>query len=213
MTENFWCFKVLQENSGTDFEIRSQPFHYEFFSIVYLSFSLSLAAMRCKLHSHYVHVCMELVVHYLSGVANLSLCKRWSLIRQWVYSCVLSWTLRLTESLASLFSRWIVKVPPLRIEREFVESRAILLAVLKWRTSCFCQDSSHHQRSFSSQLPTAYTHYTIWTRFCWYATPAGSKLQPRRKETNSWHLVEYLLHFWRWKWKSGSETCGDEGNG
>jgi hypothetical protein len=104
--------------------------------------------MQCKLDSLYLSMYMELVLHYGSGMINLSLCKRWSLIRQWEWMCMLPWTLQLTESLASLFDRWIVKLPPLRIEREFVESRIILLAVLKWRTSCSCQDSSHYQPFF-----------------------------------------------------------------
>ena len=43
--------QVLQENEGTDFEIKPRPLHYDFFSIDYLLFSSSSPALQCDLHT------------------------------------------------------------------------------------------------------------------------------------------------------------------
>jgi hypothetical protein len=152
------------------------------------------------------------VLHYGSGIVNLSLCKRWILIRQWEYICMLTWSLQMTEWLARLFDPWIVKVPTLRIEREFVESRAILLAELQWRTSCSCQDSGHHLPSFVQ--PATHCLYPLHNLDSVLLVCDSSQQQtPTSSEGNKFVTSCYLLHFWRWKWRSGSETCVDEGNG
>jgi len=118
---------------------------------------------------------------------------------------MLPWTLQLTESLASLFDRWIAKLPPLRIERKFVESRVILLAVLKWRTSCSCQDSSHHQPSFVQ--PATYCLYPLHNPDSVLLVCDSSRQQsPTSSEgkkfvTSCWLSSSFLkLKVKEWKW-------------
>ena len=129
--------------------------------------------------------------------------KSYPLVGIYLHAFLIS--IQLTEWLASLFGRWIVIVPPLRVEREFVEYKAIRLALLKRKTSWSCQDSSHHQSSFVQ--PATYCLYPLHNPDSFLlvcdssrqGTPTSS--EGKKFVTSCWISSSFLkVKVKEWKW-------------